>query len=153
MLRTSMTVIGLAIVFHVVITAGSTMLKNQCTVWACPAAAAGSGNGAVRSDENDSSNGTAHSKADTIEIQGTVVYKDLEGGFFAIDADDGKTYDPVNLPASFKQNGLRVKATVRVKNNAAGIHMVGDIVEIVDIVESNGQAIPKEAEDNPSNAP
>jgi hypothetical protein len=36
------------------------------------------------------------------------VYKDMEGGFFAIDGDDGKTYDPINLPDSFKINGLKV---------------------------------------------
>ena len=152
MLRTSMTVIGLAIVFHVVATAGSMMLENQGAVWGRSAAAADSWIGASRPDENDSANSAANSKADTIELQGTVVYKDLEGGFFAIDGDDGQTYDPVNLPESFKQNGMRVKATVRVKSDAAGIHMVGDIVEIVDIVESNGQDIPREAKDNPSNA-
>jgi len=72
---------------------------------------------------------------DTFELHGTVVYKDLEGGFFAIDGDDGKTYDPINLPDSFKKNGLKVNITARFRKDVGGIHMVGDIIQIVNIVE------------------
>ncbi len=153
MQRTSMTVVGLAIAFFVFAMAGSMILENQGMVWDGTASAAGSETDSALSNETDLSNNTAHSQVDTIELQGIVVYKDLEGGFFAIDGDDGRTYDPVNLPEAFKRNGMRVKATVRVKNDVAGIRMVGEIVEIVDIVASNDQAIPTEAKDNPSNAP
>jgi hypothetical protein len=38
------------------------------------------------------------SPTDTVDLQGTVVKKDLEGGFFAIESDDGRVYDPINLP-------------------------------------------------------
>ena len=82
---------------------------------------------------DDSGTMRFRSSADAIVLQGTVVKKDLEGGFFAIDGDDGKTYEPINLPDSFRKNGLRVTATVRIRNDVAGIHMTGDIVEIVDI--------------------
>ena len=63
------------------------------------------------------------------------MYKDMEGGFFAIDGDDGKTYDPINLPDSFKINGLKVNITARFRKDVMGIHMVGDIIQIVNIVE------------------
>ena len=117
------------------------------------AAAAGPEDAAARSSETASSHNTVPSQADTLELQGAVVHKDLEGGFFAIDGDDGRTYDPVNLPESFKKNGMRVKATVRVKKNVGSIHMVGETVEIVNIVELDSQATPTEEKNNPSNAP
>lgn len=114
MQRMPMTVIGMAIVFVLF-------------------ALIGCGAGAIQSDETAASKKAVHRQADTVEIQGTVVYKDLEGGFYAIEGDDGRTYDPINLPAFFKKNGLRVSATVRYKNDVVGIHMAGDMVEIVDI--------------------
>ena len=110
MQRMSMTVIGVAIVFALVALIG-------CGAGAAPSRKA------------------PHRQADTVEIQGTVVHKDLEGGFYAIEGDDDRTYDPINLPDSFKKNGQRVRATVRYKNDVAGIHMAGDIVEIVEIAE------------------
>lgn len=73
------------------------------------------------------------SPPDTFELQGTVVSMDLEGGFFAIQGDNGKTYDPMNLPEAFRKNGLKVKVTARVRDDVGSIHMVGDIIEIVAI--------------------
>ena len=70
---------------------------------------------------------------DIVKIRGTVVYKDMEGGFFAIDGDDGKTYDPINLTDSFKINGLKVNITAKLRNDMGSIHMVGDIIEIIKI--------------------
>ena len=71
--------------------------------------------------------------ADAFEIIGTVVYNDLEGGFFAIESEDGKTYKPLDLPETFQKDGMRVRATVRVRNDVGSIHMAGDIVEILEI--------------------
>lgn len=82
---------------------------------------------------DDSGTMRFRSSPDGIELQGTVVYKDFEGGFFAIDGDDGKTYDPINLPDAYKKDGLKVKATVRVRKDVVGFHMAGTIIEIVAI--------------------
>jgi hypothetical protein len=71
--------------------------------------------------------------SDVFEIQGTVVYKNIEGGFFAIDGDDGRKYDPINLPESFKKDGLEVKVTARPRRDARSIHLYGIIIEVVDI--------------------
>jgi len=114
MQRMSMTLIGVAIVFVLF-------------------ALIGCGAGATQSDETAASKKALDRQADTVEIQGTVVYKDLEDGFYAIEGEDGRTYDPINLSDSYKKDGLRVRATVRYKNDVVGIHMAGDIVEIVDI--------------------
>ena len=71
--------------------------------------------------------------ADTITIIGMVVHKNLEGGFFAIDGDDGSKYNPIGLPEDFQKNGLKVKVVARLKTDAMSIHMYGSIIEIVDI--------------------
>ena len=70
---------------------------------------------------------------DTFEILGTVVYNNLEGGFFAIDGDNGSKYDPISLPESFRKDGLKVKVTVRLRKDAMSIHMYGSIIEVVNI--------------------
>lgn len=73
------------------------------------------------------------SDIDVFLIRGTVVQKNIEGGFFAIDGDDGEKYDPINLPASFRKNGLRVKIVARENKDVMTIHMYGTIIEIIDI--------------------
>ncbi len=69
----------------------------------------------------------------TFEIMGTVAYKNIEGGFFAIDGDDGRKYDPINLPESFRKDGLKVKVTARLRRDAVSIHMYGSIIDVVNI--------------------
>ncbi|MHC4118423.1 MAG: hypothetical protein ACYSWO_13060 [Planctomycetota bacterium] len=71
--------------------------------------------------------------AGTFEIKGTVVYKSMEGGFYAIDGDDGRKYDPIGLPESFRRDGLKVKVTARPRMDAVSIHMYGTIIEVIDI--------------------
>ena len=70
--------------------------------------------------------------ADTFTLAGTVVWQTLEGGFFAIHTDDGKKYDPINLPEAMKQDGLRISVQARLKEGAVSFHMYGPIIEIVD---------------------
>jgi hypothetical protein len=70
---------------------------------------------------------------DTFEILGTVVYNNLEGGFFAIDGDNGSKYDPISLPESFRKDGLKVKVTARLRKDAMSMHMYGSIIEVVNI--------------------
>ena len=76
---------------------------------------------------------SAGPQADTFTLTGTIVWKALEGGFFAIHSDDGKKYDPINLPDAMKKEGLRVSVTARLKKGAVSFHMYGSIIEIVDI--------------------
>jgi hypothetical protein len=73
------------------------------------------------------------SPTDTVEIIGTLIYVNLEGGFFAIQGDDGNKYNPINLPDAFKKDGMKVKALVRPQPDAMSLHMFGLIIEIIDI--------------------
>ncbi len=73
--------------------------------------------------------------SDTFEMQGTIVRKNIEGGFYAIDGDDGRKYNPINLSESFRKDGLKVKVTARLRMDAMSIHMYGAIIEVVEIAE------------------
>ena len=66
----------------------------------------------------------------TMTITGTVRHFDLEGGFYAIRGDDSVTYDPTNLPAEFRRDGLAVEAVVRIQKNVLSIRQVGTIVDV-----------------------
>jgi hypothetical protein len=61
---------------------------------------------------------------------GTVQWFGIEGGFFAIRGDDANVYDPMNLPAGFARDGLRVRFEGRIRSDMGSIHMVGEIVEL-----------------------
>jgi inhibitor of cysteine peptidase len=66
---------------------------------------------------------------------GTITYLDLEGGFFGIIGDDGQKYDPLNLEAKYQKEGLRVAFVAEPVKDAAGIHMWGTMVNLVQIEE------------------
>jgi len=67
-----------------------------------------------------------------ISFKGNVTYVNLEGGFWGILSDDGKKYDPINLPEEYKREGLRVQVAAVVKN-VVSIHMWGAVIEITAI--------------------
>jgi hypothetical protein len=75
-------------------------------------------------------------KADTaatgtpLRISGVIRHNEIEGGFWAIRGDDSVTYDPTNLPEEFKRDGLRVEAEANRRDDMAGIHMSGPLVEL-----------------------
>jgi hypothetical protein len=68
-----------------------------------------------------------------IEAQGTITYVGLEGGFWGILASDGRKFDPVNLPDKFKKDGLIVRVKLRPRDELAGTHMWGQMVEVIEI--------------------
>ncbi len=71
-----------------------------------------------------------------IEVEGIIRYVDIEGGFWGIEVNDGRKFDPLNLPEKFKIDGLTVHAKLRPKDELAGIHMWGQIVEVAEIREA-----------------
>lgn len=66
-------------------------------------------------------------------ITGTITYVDLSGGFWGIEGDDGQKYTPNDqLPDTFHQEGLKVKAELR-PANGFGIFMWGQQVNVIKI--------------------
>jgi len=68
-----------------------------------------------------------------IEIEGTVSYQDLEGGFFAIQGQDGKRYEPVNLPPPYREDGLKVWLQARPRPDMMSVRMYGVIIDVIEI--------------------
>ncbi|HTY15883.1 MAG TPA: hypothetical protein VMC42_09280 [Methanoregulaceae archaeon] len=73
---------------------------------------------------------------------GTVTWLPMEGGFFGIVSDDGKQYDPLNLPKEYAQDGMRVRFTAKTDPDMASFHMWGTIVSIIDMypISRDGRA-------------
>ena len=67
------------------------------------------------------------------QVGGRIVHETLEGGFWAIQGDDGVTYDPRNLGPQYAQEGLPVLATLVLHRDMGSAHMVGPIVDVVSI--------------------
>lgn len=64
---------------------------------------------------------------------GTVVFVPLEGGFYGIVGDDGRRYNPLNLPEALRRDGVRVRVKARLPQRGASFHMWGKRIEIVEI--------------------
>jgi hypothetical protein len=78
----------------------------------------------------------------TVSVGGTVVFRDKDGGFFGILADNGGQYEPTNLSREFQTDGLRVKLTGKLDANHLGKHGWGNPVEI-DQVQPRANQQPK----------
>lgn len=67
---------------------------------------------------------------------GAVHFVQLEGGFWVVEGDNGKPYDPMGgMPSGFTTEGLRVKLVAKPRTDVASFHMYGTIVEIVSITK------------------
>ena len=71
----------------------------------------------------------------TRTVEGTVIWLDFEGGFYAIRGTDRVTYDPRELPTAFQQHQLPVRATLRIRSDMASFHMVGPVVDVLAITQ------------------
>jgi hypothetical protein len=77
--------------------------------------------------------GSINTDSSVISGNGTIDYMDLEGGVYVIRGDNNITYDPVNLPADMKQDDVPVTYRVKLIPDRMSTHMVGPIVEVVEI--------------------
>ena len=66
-------------------------------------------------------------------ISGTVKYIDVEGGVFVIQDVDGTRYNPINLPDTFKSDGMSVEAEARRREDLVSAAMIGPIIELLRI--------------------
>lgn len=66
-------------------------------------------------------------------VDATVEFLDLEGGCWRLTQADGIGYEPLSLPDDFRQHGLAVRATLRLRTDLASICQVGPIAEVLAI--------------------
>jgi hypothetical protein len=69
-----------------------------------------------------------------VATDGVVHLQSFEGGFYSITSDDGRRFDPLNLPAEFRRDGLQVRFSGRVRTDLTSTHMYGEILELTEIV-------------------
>ncbi len=60
-----------------------------------------------------------------MKLTGTVVYRDVEGGLWVLETDDGKTYLLAGGDRKIKKNGARIEAEGDVDEETLGFAMVG----------------------------
>jgi hypothetical protein len=68
---------------------------------------------------------------------GTVVYIDLEGGFYGIIASDGSEYLPLNLPVQYQENGISVVFEGVIREDMYTIQQWGTPLDITTIQEKS----------------
>lgn len=72
----------------------------------------------------------AGTAGEEIRILGVVRHSRIEGGVWVLRGADSVTYEPSNLPTRFQVEGLSVEAFARQRDDLAGIHQVGPIVDL-----------------------
>ena len=70
---------------------------------------------------------------DTGTIEGVVQFVEVEGGCWKIEGNDGVSYEPINLPEEFREDGIAVLFEAKHRKNLASACMVGKIIELTSI--------------------
>jgi hypothetical protein len=70
-----------------------------------------------------------------LAFAGTVRHLDLEGGQFVIETQEGTRYQPIDLPQTFRRDGLRVEVQAIRREDTMSIGMTGPMIELRQIRE------------------
>ncbi|ATB34232.1 DUF5818 domain-containing protein [Melittangium boletus] len=65
-----------------------------------------------------------------MKLTGRVVYRDLEGGVWVLEADDGRTYQLEGGDRKIKKDGQRVEVEGEVARDVMTIAMVGPVFNV-----------------------
>ncbi|ALS98124.1 hypothetical protein [Lacimicrobium alkaliphilum] len=76
---------------------------------------------------------TQASEKETIRFTAEVVFKNLEGGFFALIAKDGSKYQPMGLAQEFRRHGLIVEVEAEKVTDMVTYQQFGTLVRIINI--------------------
>ena len=65
-----------------------------------------------------------------MKLKGRVAYRDLEGGAWVLEGDDGKTYELAGGDRKIKKDGQRIEVEGNVQKDAVSIRMVGPVFHV-----------------------
>ncbi|MDP2362309.1 MAG: hypothetical protein Q8M94_00925 [Ignavibacteria bacterium] len=65
-----------------------------------------------------------------LKIIGNVVYYTIEGGFYAINEESNRVYEPINLPERFQIDGLKVYVEAKRRTDLGTRRQVGEAIQI-----------------------
>jgi hypothetical protein len=74
---------------------------------------------------------------DTVRVDATVEFLQVEGGCWSLLADDGVRYEPTNLANEFRQDCLAVETTHEPQDDRGSTCQVGEIVAVLSIQRRN----------------
>lgn len=66
----------------------------------------------------------------SVTVSGVVQRKGFGTGTWAIEAEDGKTYELYNPPKALQQSGLKVKVDGEIRDDVMSFAMIGQILEV-----------------------
>ncbi|HWQ63888.1 MAG TPA: cache domain-containing protein, partial [Methanospirillum sp.] len=87
----------------------------------------------------------ATAASDSFPFVGTMVYQDLEGGFFGIITETGDQLLPTNLPAQYAVDGLRISGTATPQTDMVSSRMWGTMVSVENVTPLNGGGVTEQA--------
>ena len=64
---------------------------------------------------------------------GTVVFRESSGGFYGILTDKGGQFEPMNLDARFRADGLRISFSGQLDTSHLGEHHWGNPIELANV--------------------
>jgi hypothetical protein len=65
-----------------------------------------------------------------MKLTGKIAFRDLEGGVWALEADDGRTYELVGGDPKMLKNGARVQVEGEVRRDAMSLAMIGPVLSV-----------------------
>jgi hypothetical protein len=66
----------------------------------------------------------------SISVKGVIQRKGFGTGTWALDAEDGKSYELHNAPSDLQQAGLKVSIAGKIRDDVMSFAMVGPILEV-----------------------
>ncbi|GAC13532.1 hypothetical protein [Aliiglaciecola lipolytica] len=70
-----------------------------------------------------------------LTITGTIVHKNLEGGFFGLDANDGKKYMPKGMNKELLRHGMIVQVKGYVLSDVLTFQQYGEVLKVVEAIK------------------
>lgn len=74
-----------------------------------------------------------NSEKHEVTLTGTILYKDLEGGFYAFITENGKHYTPHGLDETYRKNGLLVEIKGITKPNIMTTTQFGTVLQVTSV--------------------
>jgi hypothetical protein len=65
-----------------------------------------------------------------MKLTGKVAFRDLEGGVWVLEGDDGRTYELVGGDRKMLRDGVRVQVEGELRRDAVTVAMIGPVVSV-----------------------
>ena len=71
---------------------------------------------------------------DMINVTGTIVFKGMEGGFYALDADDGRKFMPQGMNKALLKHGMKVQVSGIILKDMLTFQQYGEVLKVTEAV-------------------